>query len=293
MKQSLRTTVIIISATAAFLHCSAQSVKVTAAINEHNHVLLDITAPKECSNGECIIYRSHADIDRMAVLDMNSMPITKTCLLLCKGHCSFTDSMIAANCTYYYYVKISTEEKKILSGAVQEITVPDILLPVPESKRLSLFIDKINYFLELRFGGIPVKRYPVSFGGLPHNRKLCFDQLSTPEGIYKIEYRRPKATFYKAFGVSYPNALDYTRYQRALTEKKLVAADGTVPSIGGSIQIHGGGVDGNWTWGCIAMRNSDLDELFSLPALTTGCPIYIVGKEVTRETIFRAHPGNL
>ena len=89
--------------------------------------------------------------------------------------------------------------------------------------------------------------------------------------------------------MSYPNKTDYRRYN--LAKKK--HGSGTFPSIGGSIQIHGGGVLGNWTWGCIAMRDIDIDELFSLSSLKVGSQIYIVGKEVTRENLDAEGTGNL
>ena len=145
---------------------------------------------------------------------------------------------------------------------------------MPGKKKVSLFVDKVNYFLELGYAGIAIKRYPISLGRLPHNRKLCFDQRSTPEGVYKVAYLWPKATFYKAIGVNYPNRIDHLRYNRARKEKRLPYAGGENPSIGGSIQIHGGGIGNNWTFGCIAMRNEDIDELFSIPFLKVGSPIY-------------------
>ena len=150
---------------------------------------------------------------------------------------------------------------------------------------LSLFIDKCNYFLEVRFDGIPVKRFPVNVGSNPRNRKLHYDCRSTPEGIYTIAYIRPKTDFHKAIGVSYPNQTDRKRYYRARSQGTIPMIDGVPAPIGGSIQIHGGGIGNNWTWGCIAMRNDDLDQLFQLPELHTGAPIIIVGSEFTRDSI--------
>jgi lipoprotein-anchoring transpeptidase ErfK/SrfK len=56
-------------------------------------------------------------------------------------------------------------------------------------------------------------------------------------------------------------------------------------SIGGGIQLHGGGIGNNWTWGCIAMRNDDLDQLFALTGMRPGLPIVIVGKSFTRDSM--------
>ena len=265
--------------------CASDNLTVTAAVNDRGIVTLEIVAPYGCDDDTCIIYRSHVDINLLTSLDLNEMPITKSFSHLREHRSTVTDSMIADNCTYYYYVKTNGRSGKSSCSPVCRVHVPDRLLPIGDTRRPSLFIDKVNYFIELRFNGIAVKRYPVSFGRLPRNRKLCYDQRSTPEGVYHVEYRRPKATFYKALGVSYPNATDYKRYREAVASGGLAPYYGKLPSIGGSIQIHGGGVDGNWTWGCIAMRNGDIDELFTVPTITTGTPIYIVGVDVSRKDI--------
>jgi murein L,D-transpeptidase YafK len=111
--------------------------------------------------------------------------------------------------------------------------------------------------------------------------------MSTPEGVYHVEYIRPVTAFHSALGVSYPNAADRLRYAEALKQKKIPTQNGKTASIGGSIQIHGGGIGNNWTWGCIAMRNDDLDWIFSLPQLKKGIPVIIVGNEFTRDSLLR------
>jgi hypothetical protein len=63
--------------------------------------------------------------------------------------------------------------------------------------------------------------------------------------------------------------------------------DGKEPLIGGSIQIHGGGIGNNWTFGCIAMRNADIDELFEISGMKVGSPISIIGSEFTRDSLAR------
>jgi hypothetical protein len=51
--------------------------------------------------------------------------------------------------------------------------------------------------------------------------------------------------------------------------------------IGGEIQIHGQGIHSNWTFGCMALRNQDMDELFAHPEIDVGTPVWIYGGELT------------
>jgi len=141
----------------------------------------------------------------------------------------------------------------------------------------SLFVDKVNYTLAVLDGDSVVKTYPVDLGRDPVKRKLHQDNATTPEGIYRITNLRPTSTFHKAYDLSYPNEVDRQRY-------RLLCSRGT-PGIGGSIQIHGSGCGSNWTYGCIALRNDDIDELFEHPEIGVNTKVVIVGKELTREDI--------
>lgn len=87
-------------------------------------------------------------------------------------------------------------------------------------------------------------------------------------------------------GVSYPNNIDRCRYNEAMKKKLIPKINNKYAEIGGSITIHGGGIGNNWTWGCIAMRNRDVDEILSLRNLKVGTPILIVGNEVTRKDLY-------
>jgi len=67
--------------------------------------------------------------------------------------------------------------------------------------------------------------------------------------------------------------------------------EGLIPQdrgIGGEIQVHGkhprfGSIQRNWTWGCISLRNTDIDEIFALPVLKVGVPVIIFGLEFSLE----------
>ena len=184
-----------------------------------------------------------------------------------------TDNQVAHNATYYY---LQVEGDRVLNR--QTITTPNPPLPVLQNP--SILIDKIHYYLEVREGERAVKRYPVVLGGKPKNRKLHSDNASTPEGFYRIYNLQPNATYHKAFDIDYPTAIDRFRYDFARAHMNIGS-----PDIGGEIQIHGYGIPYNWTWGCIGLRNEDMDEMFSHPEIRAGTKVEIVGPTLTREDL--------
>ncbi len=120
--------------------------------------------------------------------------------------------------------------------------------------------------------GEVVRSYRISLGQSPVGHKLYEGDSRTPEGRYILDYRNPNSDFYKSIRVSYPNAKD----------RSLAKAWGLNP--GGNIMIHGLpndvgdmgfaylGLD--WTDGCIAVSNEQMDEIWQL--VDMGTPIQIL-----------------
>jgi murein L,D-transpeptidase YafK len=116
-----------------------------------------------------------------------------------------------------------------------------------------------------------IKVYRIHLGKNPVGPKQMNGDFKTPEGLYYITHRNPQSLFYKSLGISYPNTEDMARARRM------------GQSAGGGIVIHGlpnrdryVGLDryqNDWTWGCIGMRNEEIDELFNRVA--PGTPIMI------------------
>jgi hypothetical protein len=183
---------------------------------------------------------------------------------------AYLDNRVAPGSTYYY----AGETDDGWWYQANPASLPPRRLP-DQTPDAWILIDKLQYCLEVHSHGQMLKRYPVSFGVGAHKRKLRQDRASTPEGRYQISGRQPKAQWYKAFDINYPNSVDKARL-------KLLAPG---QDIGGEIQIHGGGVDDNWTWGCIGMRNADIDELFRHPEIGRDTVVWIVGKELTYEDL--------
>jgi murein L,D-transpeptidase YafK len=106
---------------------------------------------------------------------------------------------------------------------------------------------------------------------------------TTPEGRYKVSRKRSgRSTLYhKSLEINYPNEDDKLRFEQ---QKR----SGLIPDnarIGGSIALHGAGGRGiDWTEGCIALENKDIDVLFS--QCPVGTPVAIVGSLIPLEEIF-------
>ncbi|MFE8070010.1 L,D-transpeptidase family protein [Marinobacteraceae bacterium S3BR75-40.1] len=132
-------------------------------------------------------------------------------------------------------------------------------------------IDKSERKMYLLDDGAVVREYDVAFGANPKGHKQQEGDERTPEGSYTLDYKKEDSSFYRAMHISYPNAQD-----RANAAKRGV-------SPGGFIMVHGqrnwlGWLAPltqrfNWTDGCIALTNSDMDEFMKL--VTVGTEIQI------------------
>ncbi|WP_228257372.1 L,D-transpeptidase family protein [Marinobacter sp. NP-4(2019)] len=117
-----------------------------------------------------------------------------------------------------------------------------------------------------------VRSYRISLGDNPEGHKLYEGDKRTPEGHYQLDWRNADSDFYKSIHISYPNERD----------QELAEAWGLDP--GGSIMIHGLPNDAgdmafaytglDWTNGCIAVTNEEMDEIWSL--VSDGTPISIL-----------------
>jgi hypothetical protein len=243
--------------------------------NNQEGVAITITLPDSLKGKHMTLCRSIRD---MQEVDLRVFPITSWEFSGTKSKYSIVDSLVADGYAVYYKLEIDISSRYVFSTKNEVIQMPKVTAPQTVEKP-SLYIDKLNYILELKDGGKTLKRYPIGLGREPVNRKLCYDLSSTPEGIYSLSYKYPNTTYHKALGVSYPNAVDRIRYKLAIEYDVL----SRTADIGSDIQIHGRGNVQNWTWGCIAMNNSDIDELFAIRGIDPGIEIAIVGSDVKAE----------
>lgn len=113
-----------------------------------------------------------------------------------------------------------------------------------------------------------LRSYPVGLGFAPEGHKQFEGDGRTPEGTYTIDRRNPESLFHLSIGISYPNAED----------RAFAAAQSRSP--GGDIFIHGGprrGIDPtnkqDWTAGCIAVSDRQIEEIYAM--VRDGTPIDI------------------
>jgi murein L,D-transpeptidase YafK len=134
-----------------------------------------------------------------------------------------------------------------------------------------VLVRKSQARLYLMQDGRVQKSYAIALGRNPTGHKQQAGDKRTPEGRYVLDYKKSDSAFYKSIHISYPNQRD----------KLLAAARGVDP--GGLIMIHGqkNGFawladvtqQRNWTDGCIAVTNAQMDEIWE--AVTVGTPIEI------------------
>ena len=129
-----------------------------------------------------------------------------------------------------------------------------------------------------------VRTYRIGLGLSPVGDKVREGDRRTPEGDFYIFTKNDKSAFYLSLGISYPNATHAKRGLRdgLITKTQYDAImqalkDGKAPpqntKLGGDIYIHGNGASKDWTWGCVALEDSDIRELFG--AVTVGTPVTI------------------
>ena len=260
----------------------AQEIKIKAeAVDNHGiYVSIEVNGDLETTNLK--LYRCTRAIFPDNI-DPIKYPVTVYDLPPDAALDGFTDTNAAHDVTYYYMAAMTSADEITVSSNVASAALPGFELRVLSNPEI--VIDKTHYFLEVKDRGRSVKRYPVILGRDPIERKLHQDFETTPEGIYRITHRKARSTFTRAFDIDYPNSIDRTRYE-------FLKSMGLVPEgkgIGGEIQFHGQmrkwTVDRNWTWGCIAMRNDDVEELFAHDEISEGTAVFIVGAEITLEDI--------
>ncbi|MCY4303972.1 MAG: L,D-transpeptidase family protein [Aestuariivita sp.] len=130
----------------------------------------------------------------------------------------------------------------------------------------SILVNKGERELFLLNDGFVLKKYNFDLGFNPIGGKRVEGDGKTPEGVYYINRRNPNSNFHLSLGISYPNDEDVKNAQ----------ALGKDP--GGDIFIHGQPNSTNvtredWTEGCIAVSNDDIEEIYRV--VKTGTPIII------------------
>jgi len=134
-----------------------------------------------------------------------------------------------------------------------------------------VLVLKKEHTLQLLNNGKVIRTYKVALGGNPVGPKTRQGDHKTPEGLYALDFRNAHSQFYKSIHISYPS------------ERDRVAARKDGVSPGGDVFVHGlpkgyGFVGAShrlkdWTDGCVAVTNEEIDEIWQ--AVADGTPIEI------------------
>ncbi|OPY86614.1 MAG: L,D-transpeptidase catalytic domain [Syntrophus sp. PtaU1.Bin208] len=165
---------------------------------------------------------------------------------------------------------------QVLFGATMMICVlANLWLSQDTAQANLLKADKVvvvksERSLMLMKNGAVLKKYRVALGKNPTGRKTREGDQKTPEGLYYLDWRNPNSQYHLALHISYPNPEDVRN------------ASALGVSAGDNVMIHGlpneyqdpGKLQRrDWTHGCIAVTNTDIEEIWTL--VPDGIPIEI------------------
>lgn len=189
--------------------------------------------------------------------------------------------MLTLGGVYWLKLPNSLEPNQLASNTtLSEINPDEVVLDELDLNELELsevkvdkiVVDKSARRMDLLSLGEVVRSYRIALGDNPQGHKRQEGDERTPEGIYTLDYKNENSIAHRSIHISYPNAAD----------KAVAASRGVSP--GGDIMIHGqmngfGTLSSvmqqrDWTNGCIAVTNEEMDEI--MEAVDLGTPIEIV-----------------
>ena len=179
-----------------------------------------------------------------------------------------TESFDNASANLKNYFKSFTVWKKWADKALYESR---------KNHDYSIIIDKYSRKFFIYLNGLKKYEFEAELGKNWVGDKRERGDLATPEGMYKItkKFDGGKTKYYKALLLDYPNEEDKEKFRAEI-------AHGSLPAnakIGGLIEIHGNGGKGiDWTEGCIALTDNEMDIVFK--TVKVGTPVTIIGSMV-------------
>jgi Uncharacterized protein conserved in bacteria len=177
---------------------------------------------------------------------------------------------------------IVNRSSRALDNPQQNPVRNPLQLPI-DSPRIVVY--KSERKLEFYSDKTLLRTYRVGLGFSPVADKKKEGDGATPEGDFYIFVKNNKSAYYLSLGVSYPNAEDAERgFRDGLINKnqrdsileaiRKKTAPPQYTKLGGLIYIHGNGAGSDWTWGCVALENDDIKELYD--AVSVGTPVTIL-----------------
>jgi hypothetical protein len=154
-----------------------------------------------------------------------------------------------------------------------------------KSGSYAILVEKIPAVCHLYHGGKKKYTFEAEFGKNWLGDKMSRGDFATPEGKYIVTKKLSGSStiYYKALLINYPNKIDIQEFNERIRNGKLPAD----ARIGDLIEVHGeGGKGANWTQGCVALRNEDMDIIYKYAS--KGTPVTIIGSTLTLDEFFRS-----
>ncbi|NEV61209.1 L,D-transpeptidase family protein [Thiorhodococcus minor] len=156
-----------------------------------------------------------------------------------------------------------------LSGCTTTSEPPKYTGPVER-----VVVKKSQRKLQLVGGGQVMREYRVALGGSPVGHKYREGDQRTPEGSYVLNWRNPSSNFHKAIHISYPSERDrHVSRQLGYSPGGMIMIHG-MPNYIRSESMRRQYVGRDWTQGCIAVQNHEMDEIWRM--VRDGTPIEII-----------------
>ncbi|MBU3143019.1 murein L,D-transpeptidase family protein [Clostridium sp. CF012] len=157
--------------------------------------------------------------------------------------------------------------------------------PVDKPQDVAIKVYKSIRILELYGDNKLIGKFKIVLGGEPIGDKIIEGDRKTPEGKYNICTRNDKSKYNLFLGLNYPNVEDAQKGlenglidELALKEVEIKIKNGKRPDwntpLGGVIGIHGGGILSDWTAGCIALADNDIEIIWEYTKMNTPVEIY-------------------
>ncbi len=154
-------------------------------------------------------------------------------------------------------------------------------LPVDSTR---IVVSKKRRQLKLYSKGKLLRTYRIGLGFSPVDDKVKEGDGATPEGTFYIFTKNPESAYYLSLGISYPNSnaakrglrnglITKEQYQEIVDANRAKVTPPQDTPLGGQIYIHGNGSHKDWTWGCVALDDKDVLELFG--AVSEGTKVVI------------------
>lgn len=138
----------------------------------------------------------------------------------------------------------------------------------------SVVVKKSERKMQLLKNGAVIREYRIALGASPKGHKFQEGDERTPVGDYILDWRNPRSNYYKSIHVSYPNDRDKTLAQvLGITPGGMIMVHG-MPNHIRSPMVRAEYSRRDWTDGCIAVQDAEMDEIWRM--VRDGTPIRIL-----------------